>query len=1103
MNGQKGVAILIVAMLLTVGIGYFANVTETDVTRTTYNKITDLEGIIRENAGDVSSYSEYSPTSNVTGWYGNSTIPLTENGAVSPYVINPRGVAYTPSTYTVNMRSFTHTTGDITYASNSISTSEWATSTSGVTYASYPIVGEPGADSQNAWTKYSDGSTIHGGVTTSKAHSSIGWGYYSQTDKIRYFVGDTAYSSGYLIFATVEDILLKAGVTLGNNYRVSFTGNVLYGCNLYVDKYYSGVEYDDSSALRKITTNTDVHLQGYESTASTITHLNGEYTGYDENGNAIWTSNNVYVYTTKSTISVTVSVPSITNPTYADPYQMTVIGNSPYSLDPVTNTFTYDWTNHPLTESSIIQSEAYTIDKDIGLYITSTALIPDTYGDLSATLSDGTTVASLDDSFLELYDGGVWGYKSSPTYNYTWDGHSKTVYEVAYYMTSQVSTGYVYYMYSSELIPKFVPNPVEGDIVTFNLESGVTNATMIVPNTDYAITNNGYGALVFYKQYWTTLGVGATSLASFESGNNAVQSANRIPLTGVYFKYTDGMWKPYNLANNNAYGYNTNEDYAETSTTAGTRTYTVMPGNLIIIQSQESSGTPTMNITMNYIRSTFQFETTDPDVVFGDFTDLTLSDGSALHGGETTGWINLDSPIDGIEQVKLTYNLSGERANLRWIGLRDLIRECGNDILMTATRISISGQALTSLYQNLSVTVNVTNPTATQQQYAIVLQGSPLVCDYMEYDTSGVWLAYTGDTVVWTGQLADLTLVTDSTSDFEIVVDTEGYAWGMNPTDDTNVAFWSNGADNATIVNGKVSFIIRPVSSVETDLYIFTGDNLIVTAIPQGSGYNFVYTIGSSAPVNVGNYQGLYITYSVVDDTLVVRGLTSLTNAVAYSISPITYTEDLISTDSLRFIYFLAINSDWGAYITQTEVQNDPLGMLWGGFDVNLNNYLSSYIPGLRVAINGVVAYGDSITINGVEMPVENGQITYNGKHYNLKGSAIDYSTDNKTYLIISDGAKATLDLGNTQSYNIVGEGSWYFATSAYAISDISSKEYQWNPNWELDWNGCIIVFIVSIVLLTIVIARIELFGGLEWMDVAVLAGAIIICFSLVGGIEQ
>lgn len=1095
MNGQKGIVVIIVAMVITAGIGFFANVTETTATKLTYSKITDLEGIIGENAGDISSYSEYSPTSNITGWNGNSVIPLTDSGAVSPYVISPRGVVYTPENYTVNMRSFTYTTGDISYASNNISTSVWATSNNGVTYASYPIIGTASEESRDDWIEYSDGSTIHGGMSTQKSHSAIGSGYYTQIDNLKYYIADETPTSAIKIFATVSDVLAKAGVTLDNNYRVSSTGTVLYNCNLYADKYYTNQEYDTGGNLRKVTTHTDVYLQGYKSTAAVINYMNGVYTGLDENGTQLWSSSNVYIYTTKANITLTVGIPSIRNPTYADPYQLTTITDSEYVLDPVTHNYTFDWNGYPLTANGIIGSQTYTIDNTISPYIASMSLIPDTYGDIQATLSDGSTV-SMDEDFLNLFGNGVWGYKPGG-FSYVWDGSTKQVvvnYRVP--ITGNVSSGYVYYMFTNDLISKYVPNPIEGDIVSFNGISGINSAYMLYPNTTTP-TNDG---LKLRTQYYTTLGQGATSLASFDIFDSGSGLTRNVQLSDVYFRYIDGIWQPFNISTDSPYTYFDDEQVIDQTTSSARFRTVVNLGNIIVLHSTEESSAPAFNLELVYSRNTVQFSTTDPNVVFGDFVGLTLSDNSPLYGGQTTDWLNLAYPVDGISQVKLAYGFDGERSNLRWANLRDIVDGLDDSLLVSAVRITLNGQSNTGIFQNIVQSVTITNPTSTSSLYTVSLTGNQINCDHLEYNMAGYWEAYLGTGVVWSGQLSELTLVTDNTANIGIVVVTEGYVWTANPTSDSKIAYWSNGADNPTIVNGSVSLLLVPIDNVVTDIQIYTGDVLQIHAVPQGSGYNFTYTIGNSAPVNVGVYVGLYVTYSIANDTLTIAGLTSLTNAVAYAISPIVFTSDLENTESLRFLYFLAIDSDWGAYITQTIVENDPLGMLWGGFNVNLNNYLSMDIPGLRVTINGVVAYGDSLTINGITLPVADGKITYEETQYTLKGSSIEYRTDGNTYLNINEGMKTELNLGTTQDYSFAGEGAWYFSTAAYKIIPVTTTGYEWQPGWELNWNECLVLFCVATIMLTIVCMRFSAVGELDWMDWIVIIGAIVICFCLIGG---
>lgn len=1101
MNGQKGVVILIVAMLLTAGIGFFLNVSQKDVTKVAYNKITDLEGIIGENAGDVSSYSSYSPTSNVTGWYGNkAVIPYMDEGSTSPYIVAPRGANYTYSNYTCNMRSFTYITGEMQVSGDfPTSTTKWSTNKPGVTYDSYPVTGDASTDSETTWVKYSDGGMIHGGVSKSFTQSSLGiGGYVVQSDVINFYISDRPNVASITIFAPISEILGKVGVELQNNYRISFTGDVLYDCKLYADKSVNHVYRDNGSILQTYTTS-NIYLTGEKNTASSIKYMNGSYVGLDSNGIAIWSSANVYIYSTKSNITVTVGVPDITNPLYVDPYTAVTIKDSGYTLEPTTNSYDFDWAGYPMTTAGIVQNDQFTIDKDIAVYISDIEYAPNTYGDINATYSNGAT-ESLEDSFTSAYLDGVWGYKPG-AFNFTWDGSNRTVeakYVVGPTDIDYASDGYVYYMFTGDLIGKFVPNPLEGDVVSFDTMAGVNDAVMIRP-TD---SDSALGFVINWAWKMQIQGpiINRAYIADFHTDVSVYQ--RDVQLSDVYFQYTNGVWVPYNKITHEAYEYSEVSDDVE-SESPNTKSMSISrPGNLLIVHSAESDGMPAMELTMNYVRNTVQFATTSPDISFGDFDGITLSDGSPLYGGISTDYIPLSAPVDGVSEVRLIYNLSGIREHLAWANLRDVILGLDSQVLVTATTISINGGAGAVLYQNLGVNCEISNPTPTKADYTITLTGVPIACDYLEYNTLGYWVAKSGDTTVWSGQLSDLTLVTTSSSNIAFSIVTEGYAWSTSPTVDSNVVYWSNGADNPTIVNGQVSLLLIPTGSTQSNIQIFTGDVLYLTATPQDAGYKFVYTLDESAPVDVGVYKGLYITYSITDDTITIAGLTSLVNTVAYTVSPIVFNSALLNTQSLKFIYFLAFDADWGSYITETQIENDPLGLLWGGFNVNLNNYLSTQLPGVRVAINGVVAYGTSLTINGVELPVSDGKITFQDKKYVLKGSAIDYTAENHTYLRISEGTRATLDLGETKSYVFAGEGSWYFATSAYAISNESTQEYQWTPGWELNWNQALVVFIIVMVGACIVCRRLEMLD-MEFMDWAVIIGAIIICGGLIssGGI--
>jgi len=215
----------------------------------------------------------------------------------------------------------------------------------------------------------------------------------------------------------------------------------------------------------------------------------------------------------------------------------------------------------------------------------------------------------------------------------------------------------------------------------------------------------------------------------------------------------------------------------------------------------------------------------------------------------------------------------------------------------------------------------------------------------------------------------------------------------------------------------------------------------------------------------------------------------------AYQITPVFVKNGTSTSESPSYVEGLAFSKPGGtkAYILATSVQTDPMGRLWGDPTIYLGYYFPDYftynsttgntgVPtaALRVLINGVVSYGDSLTINGQYMPVADGKITFTYYTYEtetipsddpdvppttntitvtnegnmpVKGMAIDWE-DGHVYLVFTEQGTTRYDLGeyNTAAANVIvkgtdtgkdtvatdiisGTGTWYWQSNLYTIS--------------------------------------------------------------------
>ncbi len=217
-----------------------------------------------------------------------------------------------------------------------------------------------------------------------------------------------------------------------------------------------------------------------------------------------------------------------------------------------------------------------------------------------------------------------------------------------------------------------------------------------------------------------------------------------------------------------------------------------------------------------------------------------------------------------------------------------------------------------------------------------------------------------------------------------------------------------------------------------------------------------------------------------------------------YPITPTFVRNGTSTSESPTYVEGLAFSKSGGtkAYIVSTEVQTDPMGRLWGDPTIYLGYYFPDYftydsttgstgVPtaAIRVLINGVVSYGDSLTINGQYMPVADGKITFTYYTYEtetipsddpdvppttntitvtnegnmpVKGMAIDWE-DGHVYLVFTEQGTTRYDLGeyNTTAADVViagtdtgkdtvatdiisGTGTWYWQSNLYTINHVT-----------------------------------------------------------------
>lgn len=481
----------------------------------------------------------------------------------------------------------------------------------------------------------------------------------------------------------------------------------------------------------------------------------------------------------------------------------------------------------------------------------------------------------------------------------------------------------------------------------------------------------------------------------------------------------------------------------------------------------------------------------------------TYTNGQPLNGGLGGTYTTTISLSTYVSHIEYKLNDTTYPANTQ-VGFKPI-----NNILTLTDRLKVTNDGY---YFNVNVTAvyTTTSPNAylTHIYDTITVNGSLNAdCAYIVYnaafdnwelyDTNDVQLgtspnAYIFKTGTLTGSIDSYTLNT-STPRFADPNQLVPIVYNAAPS---NYAKWSNTARDESLINARVGVLLTGA----IDIYPNDTDNEAIQ-IRNTDGIYTATIDGSTA--SIGAYNGLYIIFDALADLITVYGVLSFSDtapALSYELTPFTY--DLsydYASEEITALYFNGAISG-NAYIANTWVYSDPLGILWYNFNLNLTDYFSDRIyqnEGVRVTINGTTYYGESLTINNRQFSIENNRIEYSWidhgtiyvQYKPLNGLIIDY-IDNHAIVRYADGT--VLDTGTINNYEISGAGSWFFSSNLYTINEVASIDINWVPGWSLDMNLTCLCFL-GIMGITFMIASYYgrgTLGGFDYL-IMVLAGVI------------
>lgn len=323
---------------------------------------------------------------------------------------------------------------------------------------------------------------------------------------------------------------------------------------------------------------------------------------------------------------------------------------------------------------------------------------------------------------------------------------------------------------------------------------------------------------------------------------------------------------------------------------------------------------------------------------------------------------------------------------------------------------------------------------------------------------------------------------------------------------------WSNG-----YFNGSTDILLRVPDGVSSGVWYGSAKLMEVGSSLQrgtieisatwagGSMTVKCSTTGfTTSPVTIalGSWRTCMISIDVMDGTVTISPVANFVSFQEYRVVDAAKTVSLSgltawqqSTGRILSIQSIDIGSKtstslrFGVVRTMTYLDTHESVMTDPSIDI------TSYFPDitdLRLRFYSFALLGSEITINGVEMQVEDGVITLpDDKKYDLQDLEVTYPSDGHVYLVLRDETMSPVDLGERTTYEISMDGRWYFTSGLYEGVSKAETSYEWDWSDFVFGDGATIVFFLGLLVLgTVIGAR---YAGLEPIDMLVIGGAALI----------
>lgn len=322
---------------------------------------------------------------------------------------------------------------------------------------------------------------------------------------------------------------------------------------------------------------------------------------------------------------------------------------------------------------------------------------------------------------------------------------------------------------------------------------------------------------------------------------------------------------------------------------------------------------------------------------------------------------------------------------------------------------------------------------------------------------------------------------------------------------------WNNGQSNASVswaihfddlsdeTRGFIYPNITTAGATDDDGYemeIAFGVTDGVAWVSYLDSYNSVI-VGDTAK-DIGAWEYLLVTFDSVNRTLSCTPITSFSNYQNFTTSSDTITiqsgfpaynsvmDDLVF-DSVSFTIVDGASNNYRISVTDTVVEM--------GFNKNIfvnpsldprSLFLEADYPILRISFDSVALFGNSVTINGVTYPVENGRITIGTNVIPVSGLSVTYMDDGHVY---AGKGNNDVDLGEETSSVISLDGQWYYQARAANGYLETVDVVDWDAgHWNVTMQQAILVFEACLVVGILIAYHKKSLATLDWV-IVIIAG--------------